>query len=58
MRALRRGKVIAETSNWDAKSQYRKQVFVRQRDIEHDSNQVWVVSTAESVRTLDARICR
>ena len=45
-RALRRGKIIAETNPQGA--EWRKKVFVRQRDKDHDVNQVWVVSTAES----------
>jgi len=44
-RAMRRAKVIAKT--FPEGSNYRKNVFVRQRDKDHDVNQVWVVSTAE-----------
>lgn len=46
VKAYRRGRIIAQTTPDGA--HYRKQVFVRQRDIDHDANQVWVVSTAES----------
>ena len=45
-RALRRGKIIAETNPVDFRTECRKRVFVRQRDREHDANEVWVVSTA------------
>lgn len=45
VKALRRGKIIAETM--PDKAECRKSVFVRQRDKEHDANEVWVVSTAE-----------
>jgi serine/threonine protein phosphatase PrpC len=45
VRALRRGKIVAETFP-DGKDS-RKQCFVRQRDKDHDVNQVWVVATAE-----------
>jgi len=44
-RAFRRGKIIAATFPDGAKN--RKKVYVRQRDKEHDANQVWVVATAE-----------
>uniref|UniRef100_A0A7S2BFY9 PPM-type phosphatase domain-containing protein n=1 Tax=Haptolina brevifila TaxID=156173 RepID=A0A7S2BFY9_9EUKA len=44
-RAFRRGKIIAQTFPDGAKS--RKKVYVRQRDKDHDANQVWVVATAE-----------
>ena len=46
VKAYRRGKIIAQTTPDGAA--FRKQVFVRQRDKDHDVNQVWVVSTAES----------
>ena len=39
MRALRRGKIIAETTP-DEKAVRRKSVYVRQRDKDHDVNQV------------------
>ena len=45
-RAFRRCKIIAETTPEKAESV--KNVFVRQRDKDHDVNQVWVVSTAET----------
>ena len=40
-RALRRGKIIAETN---PRGRWRKKVFVRQRDKDHDVNQVWMVT--------------
>jgi serine/threonine protein phosphatase PrpC len=43
-KALRRGKIIATTN--PERAAFRKRVFVRQRDKDHDVNQVWVVSTA------------
>ena len=45
VRAFRRGKIIAETTPEGC--HFRKKVYVRQRDKEHDVNQVWVVSTAD-----------
>ena len=44
VKAFRRGKIIAETHPDGCES--RKNLFVRQRDVEHDPNQVWVVATA------------
>mmetsp|Transcript_27434 Transcript_27434/g.69806 ORF Transcript_27434/g.69806 Transcript_27434/m.69806 type:complete len:387 (+) Transcript_27434:58-1218(+) len=45
MRALRRSRLMA--NKLPDKAQSRKQLYVRQRDPEHDVNRVWVVSTAQ-----------
>ena len=55
VRALRRGKIVADVY-WELNPQklaenaeyVRKNLFVRQRDKDHDVNQVWVVATADN----------
>ena len=48
VRACARAKLVAEThpDPPEGAAAARKQAFVRQRDVSHDANQVWVVSTA------------